>query len=116
MIEEVQQRIAQGYCYLCATDHFQHKELCANNPNRPRSVQPEVGGIYRFRTLPRSIFAPSEGVARIWAKEWTKSHGMTFMIQLQKEDGTWMFDDKPYGRVSLYDVEFYSMESEATNG
>lgn len=110
MIAEIQQRIAEGYCYFCTTDNFQHKELCSKNPTRPKALsadQINPGGIYRFRTLPRSIFAPSEGVVRVTGYQWTNGRGIVFMLQLQREDGSWLYPDKPYACVSLYDVEFF---------
>lgn len=113
MIDEMQKRIAEGHCYLCATSNFQHKELCSKNPNRPASLdqtQIQIGGVYRFRALPRSFFVPSEGVARILKYEWTKSHGIVFHIQLMCNDGSWLYPDKPYGRISLYDVEFFNYQ------
>lgn len=68
-----------------------------------------VGGIYQFNALPRCILAPQKGIARVTEKHWTRSHGWIFYLQLQQEDGTWLFPDKAYARVSLYDVEFYPL-------
>lgn len=117
MIEEVQQRIAAGYCYLCVTDNFQHKELCSNNPSRPKALaasQINVGQIYRYQAAPRSIVAPYEGVVKVESIQGS-SRGPVFYLWLQDGD-KWLCEEKniPYVCVTLADVEFFAMPQTAS--